>query len=78
MLQKCDRIGIPILGSLIYEIDGREARMCYDSLRCKLQLIRNGKVVLNMMFPLMEWDSIREMGAHWVISGTKPTDKHAA
>lgn len=78
MLQKCDRIGIPCLGSVIYDIEGREARMCYDALKCKLQLIRYGKVILDILFPLMMWDEIRELGADWVISGVKPTDKHAA
>lgn len=78
-MYKCERIGIPSFDrTLIYECDGREAKVCYNDRWCKLQLFINGKQIMNMEFPLSEWNEVREYGAHWILSGSKPTDKHAA
>jgi hypothetical protein len=80
-MYKCEEIGIPAFdNTLIYEVKGRKARVCYDNLDCKLQLFKEGSKnpIFSMIFPLMKWDEVREMGAHWILSGAKPTDKHAA
>jgi hypothetical protein len=77
-LQKCERVGIPAIGSLVYKIDGRSAVLCYNNLQCRLQLLQDGKLKFEFDFPLMMWDEVRELGGYWIVKASTPLDKHAA
>lgn len=77
---KCERIGMPNFdNTLLYEFEGRSAAMCYNNLRCRLQLFQDGKLKFDFDLPLMQWDEARELGCYWILKAHVPfSEKHAA